>query len=105
MATIETLRVIHFDARKNVLAVGAYPGEPSCVIVPFRSIIAEALRLGTVGRLLSHNHPSGDPEPNRADILATHALARVGEALGISVHDHLVVGASSCVSFRDTGLL
>ena len=105
MATIETLRVIHFDARKNVLAVAAYPGEPSCVIVPFRSIIAEALRLGTVGLLLSHNHPSGDPTPSQADISMTLQVQEAAQVLGITLHDHLIIGKSREVSFRSAGYL
>jgi DNA repair protein RadC len=102
---IETLRIIHFDQRRIVLAVAEYAGEATRVVLPLRTVIAEALRLGTTGLLLSHNHPSGDPTPSRADITATHRLSRVAEPLGIRVHDHLIEAVGSCVSFRALGLL
>ena len=102
---IEILRVIHFDSDRRVLAVADYSGDIARVIVPIRAIIGDALREGATGLLLSHNHPSGDPTPSRADIAATHLLARTAEALGIRVHDHLVIGGNRRVSFRAAGLL
>jgi DNA repair protein RadC len=102
---IEILRIIHFDRCRTVLAVIEYAGEATRVVLPLHAVIAEALRLGTTGLLLSHNHPSGDPTPSRADIAATHRLARAAAALGIRVHDHLVIGAGRRVSFRAAGLL
>lgn len=88
-----------------MLAVAEYAGEATRVFVPVRAVIGDALRLGSTGLLLSHNHPSGDPTPSRADIAATHLLARAAEALGIRVHDHLVIGGDQRVSFRAAGLL
>lgn len=101
----ETLRIIHFDRLRRVLAVIEYAGEPTRVVLPLRAVIGEALRLGTTGLLLSHNHPSGDPTPSSADIDATHKLVRTASELGIRVHDHLVIGAERRVSFRAAGLL
>lgn len=105
MADVETLRVIHFDALKTILAVMDYPGDTARVIMPLRAIIGDALQLGTTGLLLSHNHPSGDPTPSRADIAATAMLCRAAAALGIRVHDHLVAGKGCHVSFRAAGFL
>lgn len=105
MSAIEILRVIHFDCVKSILAVVEYPGVADRVIMPVRPIIADALRLGTSGLLLSHNHPSGDPTPSRNDVAATHQLASAAEALGIRVHDHLIFGAAHHVSFRAVGYL
>ena len=105
MSAVEILRVVHFDNLKTVLAVNAYRGDATTVAMPLRAIIADALQLGSSGLLLSHNHPSGDPTPSAADILATHQLTRVAEALGIKMHDHIVSGAGRSVSFRAAGLL
>ena len=102
---VEILRVIHFDSSRTVLGVSDYRGDIARVLVPIRAIVGDALRLGTVGLLLSHNHPSGDPTPSNADIATTYRLARVVEALDIRVHDHLVIGANGRVSFRALGLL
>jgi DNA repair protein RadC len=97
--------VIHFDNDRRVLGVADYPGEATRVIVPMRRILADALRLETAGLMLSHNHPSGDPAPSRADIAATNLLARAAAALGIRVHDHIVSGDGQSISFRSLGLL
>jgi DNA repair protein RadC len=102
---VETLRVIHFDVHRSILAVANYPGEPTRVLLPLRAIISDALKHETAGLLLSHNHPSGDPTPSRADIAATRALARAVEPLGITLHDHIVTGARQSISFRALGLI
>ena len=52
-----------------------------------------------------HNHPSGDPSPSRADIELTKEVAKAGATLGVTVHDHLVIGRSRHVSLREAGLM
>ena len=52
-----------------------------------------------------HNHPSGDPTPSQADIAMTARIAAAAEVMGVTIHDHLVIGKGSEVSFRATGLL
>ena len=105
MCTIETLRVIHVDRNQRVLSIAEYPGDATRVVVPLRAIIADALRLGTSGLLLSHNHPSGDPTPSAADVSATRRLVRAARALDINVHDHLIDAGALCFSLRAAGLL
>jgi DNA repair protein RadC len=55
--------------------------------------------------LLVHNHPSGDPRPSRADIDMTRTIIEIGKPLGITVHDHLVIGREGHVSFKGSGLI
>ena len=52
-----------------------------------------------------HNHPSGDPTPSEADIKLTGEMAAAAKALGIAVHDHLIIGRGGHSSFRALGLL
>lgn len=52
-----------------------------------------------------HNHPSGDPTPSEADITMTERIRIGAEVMGITIHDHLVIGAGREVSFRREGLL
>ena len=52
-----------------------------------------------------HNHPSGDPTPSKADIEMTKEVAEAGKRLGITVHDHIIVGHGENVSFKSLGLL
>jgi DNA repair protein RadC len=54
---------------------------------------------------LVHNHPSGDPKPSRDDIEMTREIKTAAEALGIAIHDHLVIGRKGHASFRSLGLL
>ena len=54
---------------------------------------------------MMHNHPSGDPSPSRADIDVTRAIAEAGKRLGITVHDHIIIGTSGHVSLRAQGLI
>jgi DNA repair protein RadC len=102
---VEILRVVHFDKTKAVLAINLYRGDQSRVAMPLRAIIADALRLGSAGLLLSHNHPSGDPTPSQADLSATQRLMQATRALDIYVHDHLIIGCHRQFSLRAAGLL
>jgi DNA repair protein RadC len=52
-----------------------------------------------------HNHPSGDPSPSRADIEITRSIVEAAKRLGISVHDHIIIGVNGYVSFRAQGLI
>jgi DNA repair protein RadC len=52
-----------------------------------------------------HNHPSGDPKPSRDDIEMTREIKAAAEALGIAIHDRLVIGRKDRASFRSLGLL
>jgi DNA repair protein RadC len=54
---------------------------------------------------LVHNHPSGDPTPSRADIQMTQQIIAIAHPLGISVHDHIIVGKDGHASFKGLGLI
>ena len=70
-----------------------------------REVIKRALELGAAALILVHNHPSGDPKPSREDIEMTKEIAKAAGALGLSIHDHLVIGRKGHASFRSLGLL
>jgi RadC-like JAB domain len=52
-----------------------------------------------------HNHPSDDPTPSQADIAMTQEIVSVARPLGISVHDHLIVGKDGHASFKGLRLI
>jgi DNA repair protein RadC len=52
-----------------------------------------------------HNHPSGDPTPSRADIQMTQQIVEVAKPLGISVHDHIIVGKEGHASLKGLRLI
>ena len=68
-------------------------------------MVKRALELHATAIILVHNHPSGDPSPSRADIEMTREIAAAAHALGIVLHDHVIVGNGRWFSFRREGLL
>ena len=68
-------------------------------------MVKRALTLNAAALILVHNHPSGDPKPSRADIEMTKEIRKAAEALGIGIHDHLVIGRKGHASFRSLGLI
>lgn len=64
-----------------------------------------AVREGATGLFLTHNHPSGDPEPSRADLLLTKRLQEAGVLLDVRVLDHVIFGDGRYVSMHERGLL
>lgn len=101
----ERLWIAHVDQQARCLHLTSHAGGPDRVDIPVRDIISDAARLGSAGVLLAHNHPSGDSRPSAADCRATRRLATAGEAIDLTIVDHLVFGASDCRSFRRMGLL
>ena len=70
-----------------------------------REVVKRALELGAAAIIMVHNHPSGDPQPSRADIEMTRLVKEAGEKLGIALHDHVVVARGGHASFKSLGLL
>ena len=70
-----------------------------------REVVKRALELGASSIILAHNHPSGDVTPSQADIDVTMQIVQAASALGIEVHDHLIIGAKNHFSFKSKGLI
>ncbi|MEA2033968.1 MAG: DNA repair protein RadC [Euryarchaeota archaeon] len=70
-----------------------------------REIYADAITDRAASVIFIHNHPSGNPEPSRADIDITKNLIEAGEILGIHVLDHLIVAKRGHVSLKNLGLI
>ncbi len=102
----EQFRILFLD-RKNVLIADEVQQRGTIDHTPVypREVIKRALDLGAAALILVHNHPSGDPKPSRDDIEMTKEIRKAAEALGISIHDHLVIGRKGHASFRSLGLL
>ena len=104
--TVERVRVLYLNAR-NQLILDHELGDGTvdeAAIYP-REVIRRGLDIGATALILVHNHPSGNPEPSRADIQITHRIAEAGRLLGITVHDHVIVGGEGHVSLRAKGLI
>lgn len=103
---IERVRVLHLDG-KNVLIRDELVTEGSIdqAAVYVREIIRRAIDLHASGMILVHNHPSGDPSPSKADIQLTREVAEAARPLGITLHDHLIIGTRGQTSLRSQGLI
>ena len=102
----ERFRVLFLD-RKNRLIADELQQRGTVDHTPVypREVVKRALDLGATALILVHNHPSGDPTPSRADIEMTREVNAAAAALGIVLHDHVVVARSGCQSLRSLGLL
>lgn len=102
----EQFRVLFLDKKNNLIADEVLQeGTVDHTPVYPREVVKRALELGASAIILAHNHPSGDPTPSRADVDMTNQIARAAQALGIVVHDHIVVGKAREASFKTLGLL
>lgn len=102
----EHFRVLFLD-RKNVLIEDEEQGKGTIDHVPVypREIMKRALEINASAIILVHNHPSGDPTPSESDITMTNQTQEAGSALGITLHDHLIIGKSQEISFRSERLI
>lgn len=102
----EQFRILFLD-RKNVLIADEEQGRGTVDHVPVypREVAKRALELNASALILAHNHPSGDPTPSKADVEMTRQIAAALQAVGVSLHDHLVIGKEYDASFRQLGLL
>ena len=105
-AEIESFRVLFLD-RKNVLIADEAQGSGTVDHVPVypREVVRRALELNASALILVHNHPSGDPTPSEADITMTAKVREAAQVMGITLHDHLIIGKSRELSFRAERLL
>lgn len=102
----EQFRILFLDKRNRVIAdevqqVGTVDHTP----VYTREVVKRALELSATALILLHNHPSGDPEPSRADIAMTRKIVETANNLGIVIHDHIIIGREGYASFKDKGLM
>ena len=102
----EQFRVLYLD-RKNMLIGDEEQAKGTVDHVPVypREVAKRALELNASAIILVHNHPSGDPTPSQSDIDMTARVNAACEALGLTLHDHLIIGKSQELSFRAEGYL
>jgi len=102
----EQFRLLFLDKRNQLISdevqqTGTVDHTP---VYP-REVIKRALELSATALILVHNHPSGDPTPSSADIQMTKAIIDIATPLGISVHDHIIVGRGGHASLKGMRLI
>ena len=104
--TVERVRVLYLNTQNRlILDHHVTDGSIDEAAIHPREVIRKALDIGATALILVHNHPSGSPEPSRADIHITKRIAEAGNLLGITVHDHVIIGREGHTSLRAKGLI
>jgi DNA repair protein RadC len=104
----EVFKAVLLNTKHQMLKdVTVSEGSLSASLVHPREAFLPAIKESAAAVIFLHNHPSGDPTPSLEDKELTRRLAEVGQLVGISVLDHIIIGSGvpGYVSFRDAGLL
>jgi DNA repair protein RadC len=101
----EVMGALYLDVRNRLLGERElFRGALNRAVAEPRRILREGLLAGAAGCIVFHTHPSGDPSPSAEDLAFTRRLAEAGEAVGIRLVDHLVLGGQGrWVSLRERG--
>jgi DNA repair protein RadC len=102
----EQFRILFLD-RKNQLIADEVQQEGTVDHTPVyvREVVKRALELSATAIILVHNHPSGDTTPSKADIDMTKLIIEAAKPLGVTVHDHIIVGRNGHSSLRGLRLI
>ena len=104
--TREELVVLFVDAKLQLLQDETlFTGTLNEVTAAPREILKRALTLNAAGLVVSHNHPSGLPKPSAADHTFTQQLVQAATAVGLQLHDHIIIGTEGHYSFKGAGEL
>ncbi|UCF79385.1 MAG: DNA repair protein RadC [Candidatus Eiseniibacteriota bacterium] len=87
--------------KKEIISIGTL----NASLVHPREVFQPAVECSAASVILVHNHPSGDAEPSREDLLLTKRLVAAGEIMGIDVLDHVIVARRSFVSLKERKLM
>ncbi len=102
----EVFVVIYLNRANKVISFETISeGGISGTIADPRIILKTALEKNAVGLILSHNHPSGNLNPSKADEHLTQKIKQAATLLDIVVMDHIIVSSEGYYSFADNGLL
>jgi DNA repair protein RadC len=102
----EAFAALFLDHRNHLIAFEILQeGTVDHTVVYPREVLKRALDLHASGLILTHNHPGGSLDPSEGDRQLTRQITTAARALGLTVHDHLIVSAEGHFSFRQAGLL
>lgn len=100
----EVFMVLYLDNQHRLLeSETLFAGSVNHVQVHSREVVKSALRFNAAAVVLAHNHPSGDPEPSKADRQMTDRIKEVLALVDVKTLDHLVIGSEEIVSFAERG--
>jgi len=89
------------EIKREIISVGSLNAN----LVHPREVFEPAVKNLAAQVILAHNHPSGNPEPSEDDLELNKRLTEAGKILGIEVIDHIIIGRSGYLSFKERGLM
>ncbi|MFN3456790.1 MAG: RadC family protein [Novosphingobium sp.] len=103
---VERVRVLYLNTQ-NILILDHLVGDGTLDESPIytREVVKKGLDVGAAAMILVHNHPSGSPKPSRADIQVTQKITEAARLMGMTVHDHIVIGREGYTSLKAQGLI
>jgi len=102
----EVFGILILNIKNKIVAVHEISrGTLNSSVTHPREVFKPAILHNAAAIVCFHNHPSGDPEPSKDDILITHRLVEAGKILGIEVFDHIIVGDNGYVSLKERGVI
>ncbi len=91
----EVFTVLFLDTRHRLIEYAEmFRGTTDSAPVYPSEVVKEALRLDAAAVILSHNHPSGHPEPSVAEKRITYQLKDALALIDIRTLDHFIVAGS-----------
>ena len=103
---VECFHVLYLDRKNRLISdVLVSVGTVDHVPVYPREVLKRALLMNATALILVHNHPSGDPTPSQQDVTVTGQIQEAAQVMGMTLHDHLIIGKSRELSFRSQGYL
>lgn len=102
----EYMVAVFLDTANTVIGMSVLSiGDLSGAYASTRDAFKHALLANAAAIVLAHNHPSGNPEPSRADISVTREMVEAGEVMGIPIHDHLIFAEGAYTSLATEGYI
>ena len=103
---VEQFWVLFLDAKNNIIEISmVFSGSITSSSIYPRELIKKILAVGAVAIICCHNHPSGDPEPSHEDHDITFQVLIALKSIGVTLHEHMVIGDSKYYSMADHGIM
>lgn len=102
----EHFKVLYLNAKNKIItAETLFKGTLTASSVYPREVVHAAINQKAAALIFAHNHPSGDPSPSQSDISITRQLIFACKVMGITVHEHIIIGNNCYYSFADKGYI
>lgn len=102
----EQFRGLYLNTRNKIIHDEIISiGTLTANLVHPREVFQPAIEYLAAGIIIAHNHPSGDPNPSKDDLVVTRQMVEVGKTMAIEILDHIIIGNERYVSLKDKGLM